>query len=187
MNTHRHKVTTVGLCLQPAISNKRQPHSLNLISLVSFPACMKSMNINIKYTQMHSLYILLSAASPLHLTSPGIISHYTVRARLGGTERRACACMCDYNILPVCVYSCWLRITFFNWKSVVTSCRLHPGVCLFTVLVWKRTCTQSFVYKHFSEGGNNLIVSVNPMWAEQEKQSSSQHLQLETFILKFFL
>lgn len=59
--------------------------------------------------------------------------------------------------------------------SASSSCLTIYSSCASTLLhsLHKHSC------KQFSEGGNNLIVWVNPKWEELQKQSSSEHLQLE--------
>lgn len=165
-------------------------YSLVLVLLFLSVACTNSTNINtktLKYTSLplsraHAPNTFPGDALPLHTTLSCGVCVFVCEAE----EERA---VCTHVWLWV---SSCLCLLVFNCKCVC----LPVSILVFVYL--QHLCVSTLLHKHlctniFSEGGNNLIVWVNPKWAELQKQSFSEHLQLEnltenegTFTLKQF-
>lgn len=95
-------------------------------------------------------------------------------------ERKSSVCMNVQLWASTCL--CLLVVAenyILYLQTRARPCQHPPHVCLFKALVSEHTLTQIFVSAHFSEGGNNLIVWVNPKSAALQKQSFSEHLQEE--------
>lgn len=120
-----------------------------------------------------------SLVKPHLVTSPPQGAFHAVCLCVPVVERGVCACMCDCEFyLSVFTGVGWELHSLTLYVCVFLSAA-SSYMSIYSTGVWARSYTNSCVHTYFSEGGNNLIVWVNPKWAELQKQSFSEHLKLE--------